>query len=316
MLVKFHFLMRKIVLTVQQIQQQVFRQLLQMRRISELTQHLILNPLLRRVVVPDTDLKLSLDTRTESLAFKGQISLRGGEIVWLNRNFYMKEGAMVFNETQDNFDPRLTVRAETRERDEAGNQVTITLSVINQTISQFNPRFTATPAKSEKEIYELLGQVVSADSENAAILAMAGGDYLVQATVMRGVENALRELTNFDIFSIRTNILQNAVKQSFDKNSTNNQLTVGNFFDNSAVYVGKYFGSAMYVDALMHWTYDETKLGDDTSVSGLVFQPEFGLEMASPYVNIRLGVAPDLEAIQKSLWMPSTSITLSWKHSF
>lgn len=72
----------------------------------------------------------------------------------------------------------------------------------------------------------------------------------------------------------------------------------------------------MYVDALMHWTYDETKLGDDTSVSGLVFQPEFGLEMASPYVNIRLGVAPDLEAIQKSLWMPSTSITLSWKHSF
>lgn len=276
----------------------------------------LFNPLLRGVVVPDTDLKLSLDTRTESLAFKGQISLRGGEIVWLNRNFYMKEGAMVFNETQDNFDPRLTVRAETRERDEAGNQVTITLSVINQTISQFNPRFTATPAKSEKEIYELLGQVVSADSENAAILAMAGGDYLVQATVMRGVENALRELTNFDIFSIRTNILQNAVKQSFDKNSTNNQLTVGNFFDNSAVYVGKYFGSAMYVDALMHWTYDETKLGDDTSVSGLVFQPEFGLEMASPYVNIRLGVAPDLEAIQKSLWMPSTSITLSWKHSF
>lgn len=274
------------------------------------------NPLMRGVVVPDTPLKLFLDTRTDSIAFKGDISLRGGEIVWLNRNFYMKEGSMHFNETQDKFDPRLTVRAETRERDDNGNQVTITLSAINQSISSFNPRFTATPAKSEKEIMELLGQVVSADSDNAAVFAMAGGDYIVQATVMRGIENALRELCNFDIFSIRTNILQNAVKQSLSKNSSDNQFTVGNFFDNSAVYVGKYFGSVMYVDALMHWTYDESKLDDDSSVNGLVFQPEFGLEMASPYVNIRLGVAPELEAIRNSMWMPSTSITLSWKHSF
>ncbi|WP_147614069.1 translocation/assembly module TamB domain-containing protein [Treponema pectinovorum] len=277
---------------------------------------LLFNPLLRGVITPDNSLQLFIDTRTGDFSTKGEVTLRGGEIAWLNRNFYMKQGKVVFNESKEIFDPKITVRAETRERDENNNQITIIMSADSQALSRFNPRFSSTPARSEKQIMELLGNVLSADSENVASLAVAGGDYLMQATVMRSVENALRELLNFDIFSIRTNILQNAVKQSFNRNSSNKQITFGNFFDNSAVYVGKYFGSALYVDALMHWNYDETKVGDNDSVNGLVFQPEFGIEMASPYVNIRLGVSPDLEAIKKSFWMPSTSITLSWKHSF
>ncbi len=277
---------------------------------------ILFNPILRGVIEPDNLLKLRINTGTGDFSAKGEIALRGGEIVWLNRSFYMKEGKVFFNETKELFDPRITVRAETRERDEDNNQVTITLSATRQALSQFNPRFTASPAKSETEIMELLGQVISGNSDNVASLAMAGGDYLVQATVMRSLENSLRELLNFDIFSIRTNILQNAVKKSFEKNSTVTNLSFSNFFDNSAVYVGKYFGSAMYVDALMHWSYDENKKNDDTTVNGLIFQPEFGFEMSSPFVNIRLGVAPDLEAIKNSLWIPSTSITLSWKHTF
>jgi hypothetical protein len=277
---------------------------------------ILYNPLLRGVIVPDNSLKLYIDTRTNDFGARGEVNLRGGEIIWLNRNFYMKEGKVTFNETKELFDPRITVRAETRSRDEDNNQITIILSATGQALSQFNPHFTSTPARSETEIMALLGQVISADAQNAASLVMAGGDYLMQATVVRGLENTLRELLNFDIFSIRTNILQNAVKQSMDKNSASKQITFSNFFDNSAVYVGKYFGNAMYVDALMHWSYDETKVGDSDTSKGLVFQPEFGLEMNSPYVNIRLGVAPELEAIKQSLWMPSTSITLSWKHSF
>lgn len=277
---------------------------------------ILFNPLLRGLIVPDNYLDLFIDTSTGEFTTKGDVSLRGGEIVWLNRSFYMKEGNVLFNEFNEVFDPKITVRAETRERDEDNNQVMITLSAIKQPLSQFNPKFSASPAKSEKEIMELLGQVISGNSENVASLAMAGGDYIMQATVMRSLENTLRELLNFDIFSVRTNILQNAVKQSMDKNSAGKQISFSNFFDNSAVYVGKYFGSAMYVDALMHWSYDETKAGDEDSVKGLVFQPEFGFEMASPFVNIRFGVAPDLAAIKNSLWIPSTSITLSWKHSF
>jgi len=225
----------------------------------------------------------------------------------------MKEGRIVFNETQDMIDPRLTVRAETRERDTNGGQVTITLSAINQPVSSLNPQFSASPAKSEREIMELLGQVISADSENATSLFLAGGDYLVQSVVIRNIENALRELLKFDIFSVRTNVLQNTVKYGLGNNSTGKQMKFSNFFDNSTVYIGKYFGSSIYADAMMNWVYDESKVESATSVGGLVFQPAIGLEMASPFVNIRLGVAPDLEALRNNMWVSSASMTLSWK---
>ena len=280
---------------------------------------LLFNPFLRGVVTPGTPLSIYLDTYSGDFEFKSDINLRGGEITWLNRNFYMKEGRIVFNENQDSIDPKVTVRAETRARDENGNLVSIILSANDQRVSVFNPTFSANPAKSEREIMELLGQIVSADSSGASEVGGAFGDLFLQSTVIRRVENTLRELLNFDIVSIRTNVLQNSVKLSMDENTKNKQLTVGNFIDNSTVYVGKYFGSSIYVDSMFHWTYDEHKVNNGTSVNGIVFQPEIGFEMASPFVNIRLGVAPDIDSLRKGLlntWVPSTSMTLSWKFSF
>ncbi len=283
------------------------------------------NPFLRALIAPGTSLGFTMDSATGEFGVVGEVSLHGGEVSWLNRNFYLREGRIVFNETQDNIDPLVTVRAETREQDEEGNRVTITLSAQSQPVSRFNPTFSASPAKSEFEIMTLLGQVISADAEGVSDIALAGGDYLVQATVVRRLENALRELLNFDIFSLRTNVLQNAVKAGLGQNGNSNKktneekkndITFSNFFDNSTVYVGKYFGSSIYVDAMFHWTYDETKLDDGTTVNGMVFQPEFGFEMSSPFVNIRLGVAPDVESIKQNLWVQSSSITLSWKHQF
>lgn len=280
---------------------------------------ILFNPLLRGVVTPGTVLSFSMDSATGEFELKSDVNLRGGEIAWLNRNFYMKEGRLVLNENQDRMDPKITVRAETRERDESGNMVTILMTANNEPLSTFSPHFSSTPAKSEKEIMELLGQVVSGDSDNAASLAVAGGDYFLQSTVMRRVENTLRETLNFDIFSIRTNVLQNSVKFATARDSSNKQLSVGNFIDNSTVYVGKYFGSSIYVDSLLHWTYDENKADDGTTVSDIVFQPEIGFEMTSPFVNIRIGVAPDIDEIRRGMTgtlVPSTSMTLSWKHSF
>ena len=274
------------------------------------------DPFLRGVIVPNTPLAITFDGNNGTFSLKGDVALRGGQIVWLNRNFYMKEGKITFNESQDLIDPRITVRAETRERDTNGSPVTITLSAQNQPLSSFTPQFTASPAKSESEIMVLLGQVITADSESAGQFGGAAGDMLLQSLVINRIENALRETMHFDIFSVRTNFLQNAVKLNSDRNSVDRQTGFSNYFDNSAVYIGKYFGSSIYADALMHWTYDETKSDEAGSVGNLVFQPEFGLEMASPFVNIRWGIAPNLEALQNNLWVPSTSITLSWKLSF
>lgn len=276
---------------------------------------ILFKPLLRGLIAPNTQVTLMFDGAGGDFSLKGDVALRGGQIEWLNRNFYMKEGRIVFNESQDMIDPRITVRAETRERDTNGNHVTITLSAMNQPVSSFSPQFSASPAKSEAEIMSLLGQVITADVESAGQLGGAAGDMLLQSVIISRLESAVRNTLRLDIFSVRTNFLQNVVKINTDRNYADRSARFSNYFDNSTVYIGKYFGSSLYADALMHWTYDETKSGEIGSVGNLVFQPEFSFELSSPFVNIRWGIAPSIEAIRNNLWVPSTSITLSWKFS-
>jgi hypothetical protein len=49
---------------------------------------------------------------------------------------------------------------------------------------------------------------------------------------------------------------------------------------------------------------------------GVIFQPEIGLELDSPFGNIRWNMAPDINALLNNQYVPSTSITLSWKVTF
>ncbi len=274
----------------------------------------LINPLIRGLVAPDTPIHFTMDTSSNQWALEGDVALRGGEVFYFSRNFYLKEGRITLNETQAKFDPVLTVRAETRERDENGNSVTISLAAQNQPLSQFNPTFTASPARSESEIMEMLGQILTGDSTSMGKFAVTAGDFVTQTLILRKVEKGLRDLLNFDIFSIRTSLLQNAITQNMSSQSKN--TTFGNYFDNTTVYIGKYFGNSVYVDGLLRWTYDENDvLYNDSENGGLVFQPEFGLELMAPFANIRWQFAPEMGQLQES-WVPATSVTLSWRFSF
>ena len=282
---------------------------------------ILFEPVLHALIAPNTKLSLGFDSGTENIEIEGDVTLRGGEIMYLNRNFYLREGKAVFDKN-NSLDPRLTVRAEVRERDSNNDVVTITLSAQDQNVSTFTPRLSASPAKSEAEIMSILGQIVSADSDSAGQIAGSILDYGVQSLAFRKVENTLRDLLNFDIFSIRVTALQNALTQSSSNNQKNddNKYSIGNFFDNTTVYIGKYFGSFIYVDSLMRWFYDEDKIAEGTSATGLIFQPEIGFEMQSPFANLRLDIAPDVSnnqnLLSSNLWVQATSFTLSWKLNF
>ena len=276
-------------------------------------------PILRALIAPNTALSMSFDSATETLGIEGDVTLRGGEVMYLNRNFYLREGRVSFDRN-NSFDPRLTVSAEIRERDSKNENVTIMLTAVDQNVSTFSPRLSASPAKSEAEVMALLGQAISADSDSAGQIAGSLLDYGVQTLAFRKVENTLRDLLNFDIFSIRVTALQNALAQNSSQKNKESEYTLGNFFDNSTVYIGKYFGSFIYVDSLMRWNYDKNKVADGTSTTGLIFQPEIGFEMQSPFATIRMDLAPDVSSNQSllssNLWVQATSFTLSWKINF
>jgi len=125
----------------------------------------------------------------------------------------------------------------------------------------------------------------------------------------------LRDFLNFDILSVRTNVIQNALNYNFNRNNDESSSGIGNFFDNSTVYFGKYLGRSLYVDTLMHWSYDKSRVDDEYTIDGLVFRPEIGLELESPFVNIRWNMAPNLSGLRTDNFVYSTSVTLSWKFS-
>ena len=273
------------------------------------------NPLLRCVFVPQSAIYCRVDTAAELYQIDGSLQIKSGDIAYLNRNFYIKEGNIKFN-PQDVTNPLVTIKAETRERDSNSQTVRIILSAENQYLLDFNPRFTSIPAKSENEIKLLLGQIVMADSSSVGDLVVSAGEYYLQSTVVRDLENKLRDLLNFDIFSVRTNILQNTINLSNKRNETNN-ITVGNFFDNSTVYIGKYIGNALYVDAMLNMSASDYVDTEYLSTGNLLFQPEFGLELELPLMNIRWDMTWDLTpGLQFKSYVPATSLTFSWKFNF
>ncbi len=273
------------------------------------------NPLLRCVFVPFSAVSCKIDTTANLYQLDGSLQLKSGDVAYLNRNFYIREGNIKFN-PQDITNPLVTIKAETREKDTNNQTVRIILSAENQYLLDFNPRFTSNPPKSENEIRTLLGQIVLADSASVGDLFVSAGEYYLQSTVVRNLENKLRNLLNFDIFSVRTNILQNTINLSSKRKDTN-IFSVGNFFDNSTVYIGKYIGSALYVDAMLNMSASDYVDVDYLSTGSLLFQPELGLELELPVMNIRWDMTWDLTpGLKFKSYVPATSLSLSWKYNF
>ena len=274
-----------------------------------------LDPFLRCVFVPNTTMKVVVNQPEDLYMIDGELKLKSGDVAYLNRNFYIKSGNIKFNK-DDIANPYITVTAETREKDERGQTVKIVMSVEDQQLMNLEPRFSSIPAKSENEIRSLLGQIVVADSNSAGDFLFAASDYAIQSTVVRQAENKLRDLLNFDIFSLRTNVLQNTYNYSLSRNSPKENISIGNFLDNTTVYIGKYLGSSLYVDAMLHVSFEDSNVKDINSAGKMLFQPEFGMELESPFANIRVNMAPDINALLKNQFVPSASVTLSWKFAY
>jgi hypothetical protein len=276
----------------------------------------MVNPILRGLITPGTQVGIKINTLEDDFEITGDVILRGGEVQWLNRNFYLREGRVLFTET-DAFDPRLTLRAEVRERDVNGDPLRITIQTENQRLSEFEPIYSASPAKSETEIMALLGQNLlgDVDVDNPLTSAVTYGDFFLQLTLLRRIENTLRELLKFDILSMRATWLQNLLNDRRDENDVRQRMTVGSVFNNSTLYVGKYLAEELYFDALMHFLYDESRLIEDPDSSGMIFQPEIGLEINAPFASLRWSFAPEFNSweqfLSPSAWVPATSITLS-----
>jgi hypothetical protein len=260
-----------------------------------------------------TQVSITADTLERRFSLISDVKIRSGEIFYFERSFYIKEGLLTFRENEIQFDPRISTRAEVRDRTDEG-PVTISMIVENAPLLSFTARFESSPPLSQMEILSLLGQnLTGAPVDNTLSLPrvlVSTTDIFAQFGVMRHLERQIRNFLQLDMFSFRTQMFQNLVYQATGlQDPVDRKGGVGNYFDNTTVFLGKYIGRNMFIQGMVSLRYDKNK----TTLGGLTWEPNFGVELESPFFNIRWDFVPT----HPENWsIDGNSITLTWTRSF
>ena len=208
-------------------------------------------PVIRTTATPGGRIAITYRGDTGAYTIKGTAGVQGGEIYYFDRSFIMKKGSIAFNEDQDNFDPHITASAEVREWDPyTGEEVKIHLDA-DSTFSKFSPRFSSDPARSDTAILAMLGApiVSRVKSQGLGIAPLVYSDILTQTWILRPFEQKVRQLMNLDLFSVRTQVLQNFVAKNLLYPST--PLSTSDLLDNTSISLGKYIGNDLFWEALV-----------------------------------------------------------------
>jgi hypothetical protein len=272
-------------------------------------------PILKANPDMGTKIHVTVDSLARQFSVVSDIKIRGGEIFYLERSFYIRSGLLVFRENEIHFSPRLTARAEIRDYTDNG-PVTISMIVDNAPLLSFTARFESNPALSQMEILAMLGQNApgALPDENAASIQRAfinsgseiATNYIFGGTIGK-IEQQIRNFTRLDMFSVRTHVAQNVIWASQQQQQSSvDRTNMLNYFDNTTVFMGKYIGQDMFGQLMLSMRYDANK-------EAFVLAPDLGLEMQNPLFGIRWDFTP---THPENWYVNDNSITFTKSISF
>jgi hypothetical protein len=278
-------------------------------------------PILRANPDIGTRLHVKADTGVKQFSLTSDIKIRGGEIFYFERSFYIRSGLLVLKENELRFAPRLTARAEVRDRNENG-PVTISMIVDNAPLLDFTARFESSPPLSQMEILALMGQSITGNQidENTGAYQRAflnsTTDILAQFILVRQVERQIRSFFQLDMFSLRTQLVQNIIftGMGYMQKPVDRIDYVGNYFDNTTISLGKYIGQDMFLQSVLRYDASKAALG-----GGMTIQPpDLRFELQGPMFNkynfrISWDFVPEHP---ENWWVNDNSITLTWNRSY
>ena len=276
-------------------------------------------PVLRLLLVPSEAVQIGYDGRSGDVSVQGDLSVRGGDLFYFNRQFLLREGQISFTGDETSIDPRLQVRAEARQRDPQGEPVRIILEA-DTTLSRFGPdtvRLSSDPPQSALVLDALLRDPLvrgdGPDDGGAAGMSAAAfsGDLLAQVALLRPVERALREALGVDMVSIRSQFVQNLVLDGFGaSDATGVGPGTGNPLDNTSLSFGKYLGSDLFLTMLLRLDAPGSQPDDDLP---LLSDIELSLEWATPFFMLEWSFLP---RNLNTLFVTDNSISLRWGWSY
>jgi hypothetical protein len=293
-------------------------------------------PLIRATASPGGKLRVTYRGDTGAYTVKGTTDVQRGEIYYFDRSFRLKKGTIAFDENERDFDPRIKARAEVREWDpRTGEEVKIYLDA-DGTLNKFTPRFSSDPSRTENDLLAMIGAPILSRAGSQGLgmsAALLTSDILSQSWILRPFEQKVRELLGLDMFSIRTQLLQNLVAERL-LGTTINPL------DNTSVSLGKYLGNDLFLEMLV-------RLQSPAPLSGMgYFLPGTGyyvpgqgnlpgtlpvpllLPAAGPGINAELELTLEwttpffllewtfIPKDPESLFLKDNSLSFSWKLSY
>ena len=276
-------------------------------------------PILTASAKTGQKLKVFYDSASRKMNLKGELKIQSGTVLWWQQSFYIRSGQLEFNETETLFDPKITARAELFEKSSTGESVRIYLELEKDSLNNLNPGFSSKPYLSGNEIASILGRLPFADPSNEfnpleTTLRLV--DPVVDILLIREFEKKVEDILNLDLFSIRTQLIQNALLQkvfsSGDASGSNG--SIGKYLDNTTIFFGKHLSDDVYLEALVRINTNDYNAVVSPLSDLLIIQSELNLEWRTELFNFDISIEPDITSLDNTV--NSIDLGLSWNFQF
>jgi hypothetical protein len=248
------------------------------------------SPFIQATITENQKIMLTYDHIANDFAINGNLSFRSGEFYYFQKNFFITEGSLSLRTDalsgQNTIQPTINLRAKLTDFDAQGNRVDIFLILQDSSLTNLNPRFESTPPKDVNEILEILGQSIlptgaygQVNLYSVASLAAAATDVAerlgyLQTSQTSLLADSIRISLGLDMFSIRSNILQNILIDALPGASLANLSPLARYLNNTTIFMGKYVGEQFFLQALVHLTAI-----DGTEATRTFIYPDLSLDL-------------------------------------
>ncbi|MFP4205648.1 MAG: translocation/assembly module TamB domain-containing protein [Spirochaetaceae bacterium] len=276
-------------------------------------------PVLRALAQRGEELRLAYDSAADSFSLRGRMNIQSGEIYYFDRSFYIRDGRIIFDEDEEEFDPRLAVRAELREVS-ADGPVRVYLIVDEERLSSFTPRFESSPPMSDTELIALLGgdflSLEGQEDPGFSQAVLLTGDLVTQFGVINRFERSMRDALGLDLFSVRTQLFQNLVLESItqpDYPLDNTGPSLGQYLENTSVFLGKYVGTDLFTELLLGVRPRSPFEPAPPDAGPVEFEAELGVEWQTPLFLLQWRFFPQNP---ETLFVTDNQLEFSWEFSY
>ena len=256
----------------------------------------------------DEDSSVKFVKKGREISVQGDVDIRGGEIFYFQKYFYITEGNISFPDP-NKLDPKINLRATLRTYDNESNRVEVYLVMKDNTFENINPTLESSPAKDLNEIMEILGQSILPSSTYGTVsvgsvtqLVTEGIDILGRLGIVTtsnpisGMNLSLKEFFGVDSFSLHSNIVNNILSDTISSSFTDNYSTyspMARYLDGTTLNIGKYLSSNFYLQGMIHLSANKNAKDKYTFISDdLVLDTEFSLEWMNPAFKITFTTSP------------------------